>query len=388
MTITPAGRVGIGVSTLTDKLQLFNGNFRMSGTTAPTIIIESSGTNNSNAGEIQFLESGGATGWKIRHNSTNTNDPFEVIRREGSVDTVYANIEKTNGDASFRGKVIAETRNTGVQLGQDGSNSYVNNIGSGNFEVRKNGTTQFTFDQTNARLGIGTTTPSEQIHATGDGRFGNITIGNKANSSTWPGLRNVSRTSGNDYAIIQNSSGNTLVNSVGTDLEFRKSNSTVMKAPPSKPTAGNQVLTANGTSGATYWGTGSTSVGGSNATWNVTNGTKYVITRTALNGGVHCTVWARNTGTKHLQMFSFNSNFYYPGSATGYFSVWGKITVGTKAFNLISTQGSPAYSIALRANVTATIVIGRTCIDNNGNGTANTSFGNTASGTTYGSIGL
>jgi hypothetical protein len=64
------------------------------------------------------------------------------------------------------------------------------------------------------RLGIGTTSPAAQLHTTGNAILNNVSIGVVGNlGATWAGFAHSNRMSESNYALLQNNSGKTIVNS-------------------------------------------------------------------------------------------------------------------------------------------------------------------------------
>jgi Chaperone of endosialidase len=85
MRIKGNGNVGIGSSTVNDKLHVFNGNFRIDGSVSPTIRLHSSSSNNENGGEIMFLESNANDGFKIR--SDTQSNAINILKMDSSLET-------------------------------------------------------------------------------------------------------------------------------------------------------------------------------------------------------------------------------------------------------------------------------------------------------------
>ena len=84
----------------------------------------------------------------------------------------------------------------------------------------------------NGNVGIGTTNLGHKLQVNGNAMIGEsgetLKIGNIGHSN-WAGIAHTSRASGNDYALIQNSSGATILNSKSDQiLHFRQGNSDKM----------------------------------------------------------------------------------------------------------------------------------------------------------------
>jgi hypothetical protein len=81
-------------------------------------------------------------------------------------------------------------------------------------------------------VGIGTTSPSFKLHVVGNAQIGSggeeLKVGNVGHGN-WAGIAHKDNAGGSRYALIQNSSGKTLLNSAsGQDLGFRINNSDKM----------------------------------------------------------------------------------------------------------------------------------------------------------------
>jgi hypothetical protein len=85
MRIKGTGLVGIGTSTVSDKLHVYNGNFRIDGANTPTIRLHSSANDIENSGELLFLESNVNDGYKVRHNSLS--NAINILQLASSAET-------------------------------------------------------------------------------------------------------------------------------------------------------------------------------------------------------------------------------------------------------------------------------------------------------------
>lgn len=83
-------------------------------------------------------------------------------------------------------------------------------------------------------LGIGTSSPSQKLDINGNAKINTLRVGVVGHGTGWPGIANnaIADTGGN-YAIIQNASGQTLLNAAGgQNIEFRINNATQMRLMP------------------------------------------------------------------------------------------------------------------------------------------------------------
>ena len=92
--------------------------------------------------------------------------------------------------------------------------------------------TVLTLDGVNKRVGIGTMSPGHKLQVNGNamiGESGETLKIRDIGHSNWAGIAHTSRASANDYALIQNSSGATILNSKSNQvLHFRQGNSDKM----------------------------------------------------------------------------------------------------------------------------------------------------------------
>ena len=115
-----------------------------------------------------------------------------------------------------------------IKISSGGSNSVMYNSADGDFIIRKfNQTDQLVLDA-DGDVGIGTNNPDEKLEvypgADNSAIFGNTHIGFIGHNN-WAGFSHIDRNSQNDYALLQNTDGRTLLNSAaGEPIHFKNDN--------------------------------------------------------------------------------------------------------------------------------------------------------------------
>ncbi|NDE90620.1 MAG: hypothetical protein EB059_05720 [Alphaproteobacteria bacterium] len=166
MTIDPSGNVGIGTQTPADKLDV-NGNIRVRGPkqTDRSVVFSTLGSARWALSENSVDETGSDVGSNFvitRYSDAGTSlgNVLAITRSTGAISTssdltVGGAITATSG---FYGTLYGNV--SGGSVGAAGSNGQIQFNNSGNLGADS----VFTWDNTNKRLGIGTTTPSYKLH--------------------------------------------------------------------------------------------------------------------------------------------------------------------------------------------------------------------------------